>query len=104
MTDTIDIVTANQEEPAESVVPSEPVDQREVAEQLLAQAKAQGVELVGPDGLLNQLTKRVLETALEEDVGPPGKRLVRPNKRAAQHGMITNWLRCRAGSRASACA
>ena len=28
---------------------------------LLAQAKEQGVELVGPDGLLNQLTKRVLE-------------------------------------------
>jgi putative transposase len=68
MTDTIDIVTANQEEPAESVVPSEPVDQQEVAEQLLARAKAQGVELVGPGGLLNQLTKRVLETALEEEM------------------------------------
>jgi putative transposase len=26
------------------------------------------VELVGPDGLLNQLTKRVLETALEEEM------------------------------------
>ena len=35
---------------------------------LLAQAKEQGVELVGPDGLLNQLTKRVLETALEEEM------------------------------------
>ena len=34
----------------------------------LAQAKEQGVELVGPDGLLNQLTKRVLETALEEEM------------------------------------
>ena len=42
MTDTIDIVTANQEVPAESLVRSEPVDQQEVAEQLLAQAKAQG--------------------------------------------------------------
>ena len=26
------------------------------------------MELVGPDGLLNQLTKRVLETALEEEM------------------------------------
>src|SRR5690349_23065230 len=66
MTDTIDIVAANQDEPAAE--PLEPVDQREVAEQLLAQAKAQGVELVGPGGLLNQLTKRVLETAPEEEM------------------------------------
>jgi transposase-like protein len=44
------------------------VDQRELAEQLLAQAKAQGVELLGPNGLLNQLTKNVLETALEAEM------------------------------------
>ena len=30
--------------------------------------RSKGVELVGPDGLLNQLTKRVLETALEEEM------------------------------------
>ena len=66
MTDTIDIVTANQDEPAEQL--PEPVDQQEFAEQLLAQAKAQGVELIGPNGLLNQLTKQVLETALEEEM------------------------------------
>ena len=30
-------------------------DQQQLAEQLLAQAKEQGVELVGPNGLLNQL-------------------------------------------------
>jgi hypothetical protein len=41
------------------------LDQRQLAEQLLAQAKEQGVELVGPNGLLNQLTKNVLETALK---------------------------------------
>src|ERR1700758_2952032 len=41
------------------------LDQRQLAEQLLAQAKEQGVELVGPDGLLNQLTKNVLEPALD---------------------------------------
>ena len=33
------------------------VDPQQLAEQLLAQAKAQGVDLVGPNGLLNQLTK-----------------------------------------------
>ena len=44
------------------------LDQRQLAEQLLAQAKEQGVELVGPNGLLNQLTKNVLETALEAEM------------------------------------
>jgi transposase-like protein len=44
------------------------VHQRQLAEQLLAQARAQGVELVGPNGLLNQLTKNVLETALEAEM------------------------------------
>ncbi len=39
------------------------VDHTELAEQLLAQAKEQGVELVGPNGLLNQLTKNVLEVS-----------------------------------------
>ena len=34
------------------------VDPQQLAEQLLAQAKAQGVDLVGPDGLLNRLTKK----------------------------------------------
>jgi putative transposase len=59
MTDTLaDVAAANEEE----------LDQQQLAEQLLAQAKEQGVELVGPDGLLNQLTKRVLETALEEEM------------------------------------
>lgn len=47
-------------------------DQQELAQQLLAQAKEQGIELVGPGGLLNRLTKNVLETALEAetDVSP----------------------------------
>ncbi len=37
-------------------------------QQLLAQAKADGVELVGPNGLLNQLTTTVLEIALEAEM------------------------------------
>ena len=68
MTDTIDVVAADQEPEGGPQSPPVPVDQEQVAEQLLAQARAQGVELIGPDGLLNQLTKRVLETALEEEM------------------------------------
>jgi transposase-like protein len=44
------------------------VDQKRLAEQLLAQAEEQNIELVGPDGLLNQLTKNVLETALDAEM------------------------------------
>ena len=33
-----------------------------------AQAREQGIDLVGPDGLLNRLTKNVLETALEAEM------------------------------------
>jgi transposase-like protein len=44
------------------------VDQQELAQQLLAQAREQGIDLVGPDGLLNRLTKNVLETALEAEM------------------------------------
>ncbi|BCI53936.1 IS256 family transposase [Mycolicibacterium litorale] len=44
------------------------VDHKQLAEQLLAQAKEHGVELVGPNGLLNQLTKNVLETALDAEM------------------------------------
>ena len=44
------------------------VDQQELAQQVLAQAREQGIDLVGPDGLLNRLTKNVLETALEAEM------------------------------------
>jgi transposase-like protein len=54
---------------AETLEPvTEQVDPQRLAEQLLAQAKEQGVDLVGPDGLLNQLTKNVLETALDAEM------------------------------------
>jgi putative transposase len=54
---------------AETLEPvTDEVDQQRLAEQLLAQAKAQGVELVGPNGLLNQLTKNVVETALDAEM------------------------------------
>lgn len=48
-------------------VTGEIIDQKNLAERLLAQARDQGVSLVGPGGLLSQLTKHVLETALEAE-------------------------------------
>jgi transposase-like protein len=44
------------------------LDQRKLAQELVDKARADGVELVGPDGLLTGLTKSVLETALEAEV------------------------------------
>ena len=37
-------------------------------QRLVDQARAEGVDLVGPDGLLSGLTKRVLETALDSEL------------------------------------
>ncbi|WP_442972819.1 transposase, partial [Rhodococcus sp. G-MC3] len=56
MTETLDPMAATE------------VDQKQLAEQLLAQAKEQGIELMGPNGLLNQLTKNVLESALDAEM------------------------------------
>ncbi|MDQ0618331.1 hypothetical protein QFZ33_002355 [Arthrobacter globiformis] len=56
------------------------VDQQELAQQLLAQAWEQGTDRVGPDGLLNRLTKKrsvVIELdetdALDEGLTPGGE-------------------------------
>lgn len=62
-----DFTTDRTEEMIDPVT-GEIIDQKELAERLLAQAKEQGVSLVGPGGLLNQLTKNVLETALEAEL------------------------------------
>jgi hypothetical protein len=40
----------------------------ELADELLARASAEGVGLLGPDGLLSQVTKAVLERALAEEM------------------------------------
>jgi transposase-like protein len=44
------------------------MDQQQLAQTLVEQARAEGVELVGPGGLLTGLTKTVLETALEAEL------------------------------------
>lgn len=41
---------------------------RELAEQLVERARAEGLELTGPNGLLTGLTRRVIETALETEM------------------------------------
>lgn len=44
------------------------VVEREIAELLARRAKDEGVDLVGPGGLLQRLTKQVLETGLEVEM------------------------------------
>jgi hypothetical protein len=44
------------------------IDQQQLAQELVEQARAEGVELVGAGGLLTGLTKTVLETALEAEI------------------------------------
>src|SRR6266487_4500722 len=44
-----------------------PLIDEQLADQLLGKAQAEGVELLGPDGLLCQVTKAVLERALAEE-------------------------------------
>ena len=46
-----------------------PADARQVlADQLVEQAKTDGISLIGPGGLLSDITKRVLETGLEVEL------------------------------------
>lgn len=44
------------------------IDQQQLAQQLIDAAREEGVELVGPGGMLTGLTKTVLETALEAEM------------------------------------
>jgi transposase-like protein len=44
------------------------INQQQLAQELVEAARAEGVELVGPGGLLTGLTKTVLETALEAEM------------------------------------
>jgi len=77
MTNTLKGMDAQLKEPARAgeKVDVVPVAVRELsgAERVLVgdlvrQARAEGVALTGPDGLLKALTKTVLETALEEEM------------------------------------
>ena len=66
MADTIDDVAAE----AAGQAPVEPaIDEQGVAEQLVAQAREKGIELVGPNGLLSQGAHDRQETAAPVDRG-----------------------------------
>ena len=60
MTATLDGVTKKK--------PVEESAEQQAAAELVRMAKEQGLSLTGPDGLLKQLTKTVLETALNEEM------------------------------------
>jgi putative transposase len=46
----------------------EPTPEERAAEEMVRRAREQGLSLTGPDGLLKQLTKTVLETALNQEL------------------------------------
>ena len=62
MTATLDGVTNKRKDKPE------PTTEQQVAEELVRRAREQGLSLTGPDGLLKQLTKTVLETALNQEM------------------------------------
>jgi hypothetical protein len=61
MTATLDDVTARKNKPGLSA-------EARTAAELVRAVREQGLSLTGPDGLLKQLTKAVLETALNEEM------------------------------------
>jgi putative transposase len=61
MTATLDDVTARKKK-------AEPTAEEAAAADLVRRAREQGLSLTGPDGLLKQLTRTVLETALNEEL------------------------------------
>jgi transposase-like protein len=62
MTATLDAVAARKKDKPE------PTAEQLAAEELVCRAREQGLSLTGPDGLLRQLTKTVLETALNQEM------------------------------------
>jgi len=60
MTETLNDVTKKK--------PAELSAEQQAAQELVRKAREQGLSLTGPDGLLKQLTKTVLETALNEEM------------------------------------
>jgi putative transposase len=60
MTATLDDVTKKSKR--------EPAAEEQAAEELVRRAREQGLSLTGPDGLLKQLAKTVLETALNQEM------------------------------------
>src|SRR6201994_2762679 len=62
MTATLDAVASKKKDKPE------PSAEQRAAEELVRRAREQGLSLTGPDGLLKQLTKVVIETALDQEL------------------------------------
>jgi len=63
----VDVSPPGSDEPPEALPPLTPAEQDTVRE-LVRQARASGTSLTGPGGLLKQLTKMVVEAALDEEM------------------------------------
>lgn len=61
-------MTATLNDMARQKKPADESAELQAARELVRQAKERGLSLTGPDGLLKQLTKTVLETALDEEL------------------------------------
>ena len=64
MTATVEVMSSPRKKKAAEPAPLE----LEAAREMVRAAKAQGLSLTGPDGLLKQLTKTVVEVSLEEEM------------------------------------
>lgn len=53
---------------AEELVDGAPLVTEEVLDGLMARVEEEGADLLGPDGLISQMTKAVLERALDEEL------------------------------------
>jgi hypothetical protein len=62
------VVTATLDDVTPRKKKAEPSAEEQAAAELVRLAREQGLSLTGPDGLLKQLTKTVLETALNEEM------------------------------------
>jgi putative transposase len=64
MTATVEVMSPPRKKKATDPAPLE----REVAREMVRAVQAQGLALTGPDGLLKELTKTIVEVSLEEEM------------------------------------
>ena len=64
MAETVEVMSASTKQKSTAPAPLE----LEAAREMVRAAKAQGISLTGPGGLLKQLTKTVVEVSLEEEM------------------------------------
>jgi putative transposase len=68
VTETAGSAADSAEHPSYEETPAAPVIDEQLARRLVEEARAKGVSLIGPGGLLGGLTKQVLETSLDVEL------------------------------------